>query len=709
MDKNVAELSDARITLPEVPALDALPGPLPDANPDIAAGPGEEVEAVANAPREVPLPDLLKKTKDRIKRRRETIARNILEIARDIADVSPRLPRSHLRALMVSEFGIDRADVATYLRLTDALETQRKVLQESGASFSVLKALAAAPETVRDDAVARMKQGNFIHSSEVTAMRRRHADATDPKLAEERRHRKVLRSAAQSKAQSDLASFREEFEPFVQELIDLFNSSVDDADSVQAYKTRRRDLRKTAGRCIGRFRALFNTASLPPAWDGYFAQKQPEAAWLARAYDSLKSLAGGVWKACDPESGNPYDREDTFLDRSIIESLIWLFEGNVLDGHHLRDRTVPMPALAKAAQPSGRLRSLEVCAGAGGQALGLHAAGFESIGTFERNKDAVDSLKANGLFGSVHHADITTVDFRPYHGKVDLVAGGVPCQPHSRAGKQAGKADKRDLFLEAVRIVEEVRPSAFFFENVSGFGDKPAAAYRAELHHKFSELGYDNRIFSFSAKDLGLAQLRPRVAFIGFRDLPIARFSMPPAFPEWETTLGDALHDLVAANGWSGAEHWKKKVANRTCYTVVGASEKSGRQGFCSKSRAKDWAELGVDWEELGDDAPGPDHPAAGKEALFRLTLEMGARLQGFPDDWAFCGSKRSRRRQIANALPPVMARAVGLAIHGLLTGTEYDFETALKLPLPASRHGRFSLAGLRSDDWMDEPEPVPA
>lgn len=351
VDKSTVELKDGRIALPEAPPLDAVPGPLADANPDVAADRHAETEA-ARVPS---LPDLLKKTRDRIKRRREAIAKNILDIAREIAVVAPRLPRAHLRALLVSEFGIDRADVGTYLKMADTLDDQSDVLQKSGASFSVLKALVAAPDTVRDDAVARMAQGNFIHSSEVTAMRRRHAEALDPKLTEERRHRKALRSAAQSKAQSDLASFREEFEPFVQSLIDLFNGSFADPEKLKAYRrfynTRRRLLRKTARHCLSRFEALFDTAGLPPAWDGYAAQQQPEAAWLACAHDSLKDLAEGVWKAVDPENGNPYDREDTFLDRSIIESLIWLFEGDVLDGRRLKDRTIAMPAVAKSVRP----------------------------------------------------------------------------------------------------------------------------------------------------------------------------------------------------------------------------------------------------------------------------------------------------------------------------------------------------------------------
>jgi DNA (cytosine-5)-methyltransferase 1 len=653
-----------------------------------------------------PLSDLLKKSKTILERRRRAIAKAVFDMAKEIDGMSAHLPRAELRAYLTSECGIDRSDLNTYLKLTRTLGSGREAVQKSGASFACLKALAAAPEEVRGDAVGRMASGRFVHSGDITAMRRRHAAlSTDPRVEEERKRLKALRSAARDKAQSNLEAFNGAFLPFVQSLVDLFNDGVAETVSEEDYRTRRALLVDEAGRCLDRFKSLFDTASLPPAWDGYYEEHRPNEARLARAHESLSDLAAGTWKTVDPESGNPYDDENLFLDRSIVESLIWLFDGNGIPASLLKSRNAPVFARPKATRPSMRLTSLEICAGAGGQALGLHAAGFDSIATFERNKDAVASLKASGLFRSIQKSDITKVDFRRYRGKVDLVAGGVPCQPHSRGGKQEGREDKRDLFLEAVRLVDEVKPRAFFFENVSGFGDAPNAAYRAELHRKFSALGYENRVFAFAGKDLGLAQLRPRIAFIGFRDLPMGRFRMPPTFPEWETTLGEALFDLVAANGWQGAEHWAKKEATRTCPTIVGGSEKSGSQGFSAKARGDDWDDLGIDWKKLADAAPGPDHPFKGK---FRLTLEMGARLQGFPDDWAFCGSPRARRRQIANALPPIMARAVGLAIYSALTGTEFDFGKALKLPLPASHRKGLNLALLRGHDWAADGEAHP-
>lgn len=654
--------------------------------------------AAADTFLDLPLADLLKQSKILIQARRKTMAKGTFDIARRISGLSRRLTKSQLRVYL-SECGIDRRDLGTYLKLADLPEGQQVSLQKVGISFAVMKALTAAPEVVRTNAVAQLERGRPIYVRDVAEMKRDHvARTTDPRVEQERRRQKALRAATNSKRQSDLSSFTGGFLPFVQSLVDLFNQGLAGPVAEDDLQKKRGELLKQARRCLMRFEALFDTAGLPPAWDGYAREHQPDAARLAQVHESLQALATGIWKVVDAGSGQPCDWEHPFLDRATVENLIWLFEGNGADLAQLKERRIP--ARPKAIQPDERLRSLEICAGAGGQALGLHAAGFDTVGTFERNKDAVASLKANGLFNPVLEADITTMDFRRYRGKVDLVTGGVPCQPHSRGGKQRGREDPRDLFLEAVRIVGEVHPRAFFLENVSGFGDAPAATYRAELHKRFRRLGYENRVLAFKGSDFGLGQLRPRVAFIGFRDIPIERFRMPPRLESWNTTLGEAILDLVAANGWKGAERWAREVATKACPTLIGGSERSGSQGFVTKARGGDWEKLGIDWRKLGDSAPGSDHPL---DAPFQLTLEMGARLQGFPDDWMFCGSKRSRRRQIANALPPVMARAVGLAIYGALTGIEFDYEKALQLPLPESHRGERKLSALPNLEWVED------
>ena len=117
-----------------------------------------------------------------------------------------------------------------------------------------------------------------------------------------------------------------------------------------------------------------------------------------------------------------------------------------------------------------RPTSIELCAGCGGMSLGLEAAGFSPLLQVERDAQCVRTLALNGYTEekSVLHADLATVDFAPYRGRVDLVAGGVPCQPFSTSGLSNGANDERNLFEHAVRCVRECAPRAFLFENVAG-------------------------------------------------------------------------------------------------------------------------------------------------------------------------------------------------------------------------------------------------
>lgn len=264
-----------------------------------------------------------------------------------------------------------------------------------------------------------------------------------------------------------------------------------------------------------------------------------------------------------------------------------------------------------------------------------------------------------------------------YRDHVDLIAGGVPCQPHSTLGSKKGGDDKRDLFREAVEIVQVVRPRAFMFENVSGFSDSPNSAYRAELFSAFQSAGYDVQAFPIAGADYGLGQNRPRVVVIGFRDGLMSRFRMPTGLQGGRKTLGEALLPMMAENGWKGAEAWAKR-ANKPSPTLVGGSD-SGIKGFSSKKQLPQWAKLGMDGESLAAEAPAADAPL---DHIPKLTLEMGAHLQGFPREWEFCGSDRQKRRQIANAFPPIMARAVGVAIYNVLAEADLDIEEELKSEL---------------------------
>ncbi|TPJ54733.1 DNA (cytosine-5-)-methyltransferase [Mesorhizobium sp. B2-6-4] len=633
--------------------------------------------------------DRLHAIKERVRARQKAMTKAFLDIASELDAARNELPESKLKAFLVSECGLHRSDLRTYLKFSETLGTHRETIMKGAVSFATVKALVAAPTAVRDEVVERIALGSFVHSNDVAAIRRRHVnDAKDPGVEQELRRRKALRSAAEMKAQSEVESFGGQFLPFAQALVDFYNGGYDDTTR-ESLVAKRSSLMQEAGDCLARFELLFDTAALPAPWEYNYQGNSDEAVWLARAHDSLKSLALGEFQSVDPDSGNPYDTSHDFLDRAVVESVIWLFNDSGISKEQLKHRKLSAAVAQTVIDPPYRLNSIEICAGAGGQALGLHAAGFDAVCIYEQNKNAVATLKANRTLGPVRQGDIAKVDFTSYRGKIDLVAGGVPCQPHSSMGLQRGHADDRDLFMEAVRIVGEVAPKAFFFENVEGFAFRANSAYRAELHRKFKELGYDTQVFSFFGSDYGLAQNRPRVAFVGFRDVPIGRFRMPPRFPEWRTTVGEALIDLVAANGWEGAEGWARSTANKIGPTILGGSEQSGRLAFSAKLGLEKWLALGINPLGIAKSPPSANHP---KDAPFQFTMKMGARLQGFPDDWLFCGTQHPQKRQIGNALPPVMARAVGLAIYSALTGVNFDYAQALRSPLPGKHNGRLKL-----------------
>src|SRR5690242_13060329 len=113
------------------------------------------------------------------------------------------------------------------------------------------------------------------------------------------------------------------------------------------------------------------------------------------------------------------------------------------------------------------LTSIEICAGAGGQALGLEQAGFRHVALVENDDDACNTLRKNRYQWNTLNCDVTKWDASPYEG-VSLFAGGVPCPPFSRAGKQLGRQDERDLFPAALKRIAECKPRAVMLENVRG-------------------------------------------------------------------------------------------------------------------------------------------------------------------------------------------------------------------------------------------------
>lgn len=299
-----------------------------------------------------------------------------------------------------------------------------------------------------------------------------------------------------------------------------------------------------------------------------------------------------------------------------------------------------------------KLTSIEMCAGAGGQALGLEAAGFEHEALIEIEPEYSATLRLNRPNWNVCQGDLSTFDGRPFKG-IDLLAGGLPCPPFSVAGKQLGSADERNLFPVALRLVDEIRPRAIMIENVRGFLDGVFEDYRIHLKEQLKKLGYVVEWRLLNASEFGVPQLRPRVVIVALRRSLASYFEWPHALQSNPPTVGETLYDLMAANGWRGASSWSKR-ANDIAPTVVGGSKKHGGPDLGPTRSRKAWATLGVNGSTIADEAPEIEFVG-----MPRLTVRMVARLQGFPDTWQFSGRKTASYRQVGNAFPPPVAHAI--------------------------------------------------
>jgi DNA (cytosine-5)-methyltransferase 1 len=306
--------------------------------------------------------------------------------------------------------------------------------------------------------------------------------------------------------------------------------------------------------------------------------------------------------------------------------------------------------------PSNNPSVLELCAGAGGQALGLERAGFHHGGLIENDAHACNSLRLNRPDWQVMEHDLfLPLDVSAFNG-VDLLAGGLPCPPFSVAGKQLGENDDRNLFNVGLNYVDALRPNAVMFENVKGMLEKSFATYREWIDVRLSKLGYVPRWKLLNASDYGVPQLRPRVVLVALRKPFANSFEWPTVIPQ-ASSVGTMLYDLMAARGWAGAQAWASG-ANGIAPTLVGGSKKHGGPDLGPVRSRKAWAEFGVNGLGVANEAPDADF-----EGIPKLTVSMAARLQGFPDDWLFAGGKTAQYRQVGNAFPPPVAFAVGNSI----------------------------------------------
>jgi len=370
------------------------------------------------------------------------------------------------------------------------------------------------------------------------------------------------------------------------------------------------------------------------------------------------------------------------------------------------------------------MRSLELFSGAGGLALGLEASGFEQVALIERNRDACATLRLNRPEWNIIESDVRKISFADL-GPVDFVAGGPPCQPFSIGGKARGYDDTRDMFPQAVRAVRELRPQAFMFENVRGllrqafqnyveyirlqltYPDFPtsqniswdADLQRLQKHHTSSAasegLTYQVSIHLANAADYGVPQHRHRVFFVGFRSDLDAKWFFPTA-----TACPNELLREKYVSGKYWDEHQLSKPSAVPARLLTRVARVRTESLFQMQSRwktvrdalkglphpkedttypnhtfqpgAKSYTgHTGSPWDEPAKALKAGDHGVPGGENMLDygngkvryFSVRESARIQTFPDDYAFSGSWTESMRQLGNAVPVLLAHAVASSI----------------------------------------------
>nr|WP_064570241.1 DNA cytosine methyltransferase [Gordonia sp. LAM0048] len=317
----------------------------------------------------------------------------------------------------------------------------------------------------------------------------------------------------------------------------------------------------------------------------------------------------------------------------------------------------------------GSYTSIEVCAGAGGQALGLERAGFEHLACVELDPAACETLRHNRRKWNVIEQDLRTWSPNEslLNSGVDLLAGGVPCPPFSLAGRQLGRDDERDLFPEILRLVDEIRPRSIMIENVRGLMSRKFEDYRADILKELKELEYEICGWNLvNAADYGVPQARLRSILVAMTPETAVHFRWPEPNTR-RKTVGQALKRQMKQAGWAGADEWASRACD-VAPALVGGSKKHGGADLGPTRAKAAWRELGVDGMGVADTPPGPGH-----DRMPRLTVQMAATIQGFPQSWKFQGRKTAAYRQVGNAFPPPVAKAVGDAIRSALVEADAE------------------------------------
>ena len=319
------------------------------------------------------------------------------------------------------------------------------------------------------------------------------------------------------------------------------------------------------------------------------------------------------------------------------------------------------------------LNFIDLFSGAGGLSCGLVMAGWTPIGSVEIMEQAVATYKYNfvdkkGFNENVESRDIRELDVKKHlydsvAGKnVDLIVGGFPCQGFSMAGNRIVTDKRNTLYLDMLEIVNHLKPKVVVMENVPGLRSMLNGKVEEKIINDFEKIGYKINVTILNAADYYTPQTRRRVIFIGNRIGKENLHPNPILTPDKYITTKEAISDLVNRKPdplfnhvpTTHSEEMQKKLMN----------VKEGESLY--KNYSDSWKKC--PWEKpsctVKENHGGVNiHPKLPRV----LTAREMARLQSFPDDFVFQGSKKWQLTQIGNAVPCYLGKAIGLSVEKML------------------------------------------
>lgn len=334
------------------------------------------------------------------------------------------------------------------------------------------------------------------------------------------------------------------------------------------------------------------------------------------------------------------------------------------------------PRSPAAVASVGRVRALDIFAGAGGLSIGLEQAGFEVVAGAEWDRDACETFAKAHPTADVIEGDVNAIDFRRWREEVEVLVGGPPCQPWSTGGKRLGSEDPRDGWPTFLRALREVRPRAFVAENVAGLATGARKEHFSSLLTELRRLRFRSRVEVLNAADYGVPQRRRRLLIVGVRStdfaFPAPTFGVGRDRP-WRVAghvvgvepIGTPNPSIVT---YARCPDIRPNPYDGHVFNGGGRPIDLSRPAptlLASMGGNKTpWIDArGIVPEYHADLLRGGASRTGRVRGARRITVEEAALLQTFPAGMHFAGTRSSCYRQIGNAVPPLLAREVGAAL----------------------------------------------